>query len=249
MQSSETIRPGRCAAGETSSLHRTGRGVHTPAGRIRATKTRRNWYNLESPAAPTPLSQEPKTMSTGAEKRFTEQEYLEFERQSDTKHEFFDGEIFAMAGGKMLHSLLGSNIVRELGNALKGRGRQVLGSDMKVQCPTGLFTYPDVSVVCSDPQMLDDHDDVLLNPVLIVEVFSKSTEQYDRGRKFANYKTITSLQEYVLVAQDKVLIDRFVRQADGTWEQTTLTDPSSTLQLPALECSVPVEEIYRGAKW
>lgn len=188
-------------------------------------------------------------MSTGAEKRYSAEEYLEFERQSETKHEFFDGEIFAMAGGKRAHSLIGANVVRELGNGVKQRNCEVHGSDMKVLCPTGLYTYPDASVVGGNVDMLDEHDDVLLNPILIVEVLSKSTESYDRGRKFANYKTIESFKEYVLIAQDRAAIDLFACQQDGTWQQTTITDPAAALTLPVLECSIPLAEIYRGVKF
>lgn len=119
---------------------------------------------------------------------------------------------------------------------------------MKVTSPTGLWTYPDVAVVYGEPDLQDEHDDVLLNPLVIVEVLSKSTEAYDRGRKFANYKTIESLQEYVLVAQDRAAIDRFTRQKDGTWQQTTVADAAGSLELPALECSIALPEIYRGVK-
>jgi Uma2 family endonuclease len=188
-------------------------------------------------------------MSTGAEKRYSAEEYLAFERQSETKHEYFDGEVFAMAGGTQPHSAIAGNLIGELRNETKERGCHVHTGDMRVLCPTGLYTYPDVSVVCGELDLEDENKDTLLNPLVIVEVLSKSTDAYDRGRKFANYKTIESLKEYVLVAQDGVAIDHFARQKDGSWQQTTVTDPSASLNLPALECSIAVEEVYRNVKF
>lgn len=188
-------------------------------------------------------------MSTGAERRYTAEDYLALERESDAKHEFFDGEIFAMAGGKRRHSLIAMNVAGEARNGVKSRDCEVHGSDMKVQTPTGLYTYPDVSVVCGKADMLDEHDDVLLNPLLIVEVLSKSTEASDRGAKFANYKTIDSLREYVLVASDSPAIDHFARQPDGTWKETSIDGLEAVLKLPAIECQLPLAEIYRKVRF
>lgn len=194
-------------------------------------------------------------MSTGAEKRYTVDQYLALERQSDIKHEYFDGEIFAMAGGSRPHSLVGANCIRELGNALKGRSCEVHTSDMQVFCPTGLRTYPDASVVCGEAELEAGADVTLLNPLVIVEVLSKTTEAYDRGRKFEHYKTIESLQEYVLIAQDRPQVDHFARQATGSpnptgqWLLTTFTELDAALELPALECQIPLAEIYLGAKF
>lgn len=183
-------------------------------------------------------------MSTGAEKRYTVHEYLDLERASEIKHEYFDGEIFAMARGSAPHSLITTNWIGELRNSLKVRRCQVFSSDLQVVCPTGLRTYPDVSVVCDQPELEDKHQDTLLNPLLIVEVLSKSTEAYDRGRKFDHYRTIPSLQEYVLVAQDRIHVDHYARQETGQWLLTTFTDSDESVKLPALDCAIPLVEIY-----
>jgi Uma2 family endonuclease len=188
-------------------------------------------------------------MSTGAQKRYSVNDYLALERQSEIKHEYFDGELFAMAGGTAAHSLISGNCIRELGNALRQKGCQVYTSDMRLMCPTGLRTYPDVSVVCDEPQLEDEHNDTLLNPLVIVEVLSDSSEAYDRGRKFSNYQTIPSLREYVLVAQDRVQVDHFARQSNDTWLLTTYTDMNAVVRFPVLECSIPLAEIYAGVKF
>ena len=183
-------------------------------------------------------------MSTSATQRYTVDEYLALERASDEKHEYFDGEIFAMAGGSMQRSLIGANTVRELGNKLQDRPCRVFNSDMRVWCPTGLRTYPDASVVCNQPQLEDSEKDTLLNPIVVVEVLSPSTEAYDRGRKFEIYKSIESLREYVLVAQDRAHVDCFTRQPSGGWLLTSATGLESSIEIPALECSIRLAEIY-----
>lgn len=184
-------------------------------------------------------------MSTAAEKRYTVDEYLELERSSnDVKHEFYDGEIFAMTGGSGTHSLIIGNCVREIGNGLKGKGCRVLPTEMQVFCPTGLRTYPDISIVCGAPEYEGDKNDVLLNPVAIVEVLSPSTEAYDRGKKFNHYQTITSLKEYVLVAQDSVEVAHYVRQSEHDWRFESLTDINTDLRFSEIDCAVPLAEIY-----
>jgi Uma2 family endonuclease len=147
-------------------------------------------------------------------------------------------------GGSQPHSAIAGNLIGELRNATKPRGCVVHTGDMRVLCPTGLYTYPDVSVACGRLELEDKHNDTLLNPVVIIEVLSKRTEKYDRGRKFANYKTIESLKEYILVAQDKVQIEHFALEADGTWAHTTVTSLDGSLNLPVLKCEIPVREIY-----
>jgi Uma2 family endonuclease len=184
-------------------------------------------------------------MSTAAVKRYSVDEYLALERASrDVKHEFFDGEIFAMAGASSPQNLIALNIASELRSALKTRDCLVHPSDMRVQCPTGLYTYPDVSVVCGKPQFADDRNDTLLNPLVIIEVLSPTTADYDRGGKFKNYQTIGSLREYALVEQDQPSIDHIARQNDGRWLITSLTGLDGGLSLPSLDLSVPMAEIY-----
>lgn len=176
--------------------------------------------------------------------KMTPEEYLAFERASDVKHEYVDGEIFAMSGGSYEHSLLASNIARELGNALVDRPCDVHGSDMKIRVlASNRFFYSDVSVICGSPIFADEIRDSVVNPKVIVEVLSDSTERYDRGEKFGHYRRLDSLQDYVLVSQTEPLVEQFSRQADGTWLYRAL-GPADTLVLASLGCSIPVERIY-----
>lgn len=184
-------------------------------------------------------------MSTSAVKRYTVEEYLALERASETKHEYFDGEIFDMAGASRAHNRIAANLVQQLSNALDDSPCEVYPSDMRVKLPTGLYTYPDVSIVCSEPQFEGDRQDVLLNPMVIVEVLSPSTEAYDRGRKFRNYQTIESLREYVLVSQDRMQVEHFARRpGSDQWLLTTVDDPTGTITLPAIDCALSMAEIY-----
>lgn len=182
-------------------------------------------------------------MSTAAVKRYSVEDYLALERASETKHEFYDGEIFPMAGASEPHILIVGNLVREIGNLLKERDCRVYPSDMRIQCATGLYTYPDVSIVCGPREFADDRSDTLVNPLTIIEVLSPSTEAYDRGKKFEHYKTIASLQEYILVAQDRASIHHFARQ-DDRWSLTVVTELGGELVLPVLGVSIPCTEIY-----
>ena len=184
-------------------------------------------------------------MSSAAIKRYSPADYLALERASDVKHEFFDGEMFLMAGGTVEHSQVAANVIRALGNALADSPCRVLTSDMKIKLPTGLYTYPDASVVCDQPQYEDDRKDVLLNPLLIVEVLSPSTEAYDRGQKFRHYQTCPSLREYVLIAQDRSAVDHYLRQpASGQWLLTTFESLDATMPLPSLGIGLRLSEIY-----
>lgn len=158
-------------------------------------------------------------MSAAAAERktWTVEEYLALERSSGDKHELFAGEIFAVAGASYEHNLIVGNLVTALNLALGERCR-VLPSDMRLHIrATGLYTYADASVVCDRPELTDERPPSLLNPLILFEVLSDSTESYDRGKKFENYRTIPSLMHYVLVAQDRVLLERYARQPDGTW--------------------------------
>ncbi len=183
-------------------------------------------------------------MSSAAIQRYSPTDYLALERAGEFKHEFFDGEMFLMAGGTIEHSQVAANVIRALGNALADTGCRVLTSDMKIKLPTGLYTYPDASVVCDQPQYEDDHKDVLLNPLLIVEVLSPSTEAYDRGQKFRHYQTCPSLREYVLIAQDRSAVDHYLRQPSGQWLLTTFESLDATMPLPSLGVGLRLRDIY-----
>lgn len=188
-------------------------------------------------------------MST-ALKRITPQEYLIRERQASTKSEFYQGEIFAMDGGSANHSLIGGNLVREAGNALKDKPCTVFNSDLRVQVQaTGLYTSPDATIVCGEQLFDDDHRDTLLNPTVIVEVLSDSTEKYDRGKKSNHYRQIKSLKELIPIAQDRPQVERFTRQANGDWLFHEQTELSAEFELKSLCISVAMSELYRGVKF
>jgi Uma2 family endonuclease len=178
--------------------------------------------------------------------RMTAEEYLAFERASEEKHEFADGEIFAMSGGKGTHANVAANIIGTFAVALLRRPCRTYTSDMRVHIPsTDRFVYPDASVVCGRPQYKDEHIDTLLNPRVIVEVLSPSTEAYDRGDKFANYRAIPSLKHYIIAAQDKPYIEVYTRENDGSWKLREYR-AGSVIDLSELECKLDVDQIYAG---
>jgi Uma2 family endonuclease len=184
-------------------------------------------------------------MSTAAVKRYTVEEYLAMERESDVKHEFYDGEIFAMAGAREGHNLIIGNLVGELRTHLKDGPCRVYPSDMMVLCPSGLRAYPDVSVVCDEPQFEDDRRQVLRNPLVVIEVSSDSTATYDRIDKFRHYGQIASLREFVIVSHTLHRVEHFARGPQpGKWILTEADGPESTIEFPALGCSLPLNEIY-----
>lgn len=184
-------------------------------------------------------------MATDPQQRLTVQEYLSFERGSELKHDYFEGEIFAMSGASRLHGLIALNISGELRNQLKGRPCETYADSMRVRTSDDLFTYPDVVVACGEPRFADSEFDTLLNPTVIVEVLSPSTEAYDRGLKSSRYRAIPSLAEYVLVAQDRCHVEHLVRQPDGGhWLLEELTELGSILELPSIDCHLPLAEIY-----
>ncbi len=175
----------------------------------------------------------------------TPEEYLELERKADYKSEYLNGEIYAMGGASPRHVLIVTNIASELRNQLKNRPCMVYSTDLRVQVsPQGLYTYPDVLVVCDTPQFSGQRRDTLTNPTLIVEVLSKSTKDYDRGEKFEQYRAIKSFKEYVLVAQDKYHVEHFVRQSDNTWFFSETNRLEDILELITIGCHLKMSEVY-----
>ena len=174
----------------------------------------------------------------------TEEDYLQAERRSLTKNEWRRGRVVARSGGSPRHNLIAGNILAALKSALRGRRCLVLPSDQRVHVfATGTYTYPDVTVTCDKPRFHTADKDSLTNPKVIVEVLSKSTEAYDRGSKFADYQSIPSFQEYVIVSQIDRRVEHFRRMETGQWV-LTISEGDSVLSLPALECEVQLEEIY-----
>ena len=177
----------------------------------------------------------------------TPAEYLAFERSSDRKHEYLAGRIFAMAGASPKHNLVCGNMIRALGERLRGRRCAVLTSDQHVYVEaTGLGTYPDLTVLCGPGQRHEDFPQSLVNPSILVEVLSASTEAYDRGAKFDHYRRIETLREYVLVSTDRLAVDHYLREADGTWRLTVARGLDGQLRLPWVDATVPLSEIYEN---
>jgi Uma2 family endonuclease len=182
--------------------------------------------------------------------RLTEAEYLAIERAAETKSEFFDGEMFAMAGGTRRHSKICTNIAAEFTNKLRDHRCQPFNTDLRVKIEaSGLYTYPDLSVVCGEDHHVDKEMDTLTNPTVIVEVLSDSTEGYDRGKKFEHYRQISSLQEYILVSQSGPRLEQFLRQANNEWLLREAFGLNATLTLPSLEITISLAEVFRNVKF
>ncbi|MDT5156299.1 MAG: hypothetical protein QOH51_656 [Acidobacteriota bacterium] len=172
------------------------------------------------------------------------EEYLTIERRADFKSEYVDGVAYAMAGGSERHNLIAANVIIALGVQLRDGACRVYPSDLKVRVPNSKrFFYPDVSVICDETQFADEERDVILNPIVVVEVLSDSTEAFDRGKKFLSYQQIESLKEYLLVAQDEFVVEHFLRQEDG-WLYTKASGLDASIALPALNCRVALSDIY-----
>jgi Uma2 family endonuclease len=173
--------------------------------------------------------------------RISVDDYLADERRADHKSEYYDGSAYAMAGGTPGHGLIAANAISEFKNALRGRGCRVYTSDVLVRSTVTTYTYPDVSIVCGTPK---HENNALLNPIVIIEVLSPSTELLDRGVKFARYRQIESLQEYVLISSTEPLIEIFHRGADGSWNLRDASGMDASCRIESLDCSVPLAGIY-----
>lgn len=180
----------------------------------------------------------------------TPEQYLTMERTAASKSEYWRGEVFAMAGASPTHVLIVSNIVAALHGQLRRRPCNVYAADLRVKIQaSGLYTYPDVIVACGTLQFDDDHRDTLLNPTLIVEVLSESTQDYDRGGKFAQYRKIPSFAEYVLVAQDECHVEHFVKQDQGGWLLSETNRLEDTLILSSIACTLSLHDIYEKVQF
>jgi Uma2 family endonuclease len=184
-------------------------------------------------------------MSAIPKVKLTPEEYLEIERKSEERHEYFDGEIFAMSGAKRNHNKITTNLSGLVWQHLKGKNCESYANDMRVFVPeTGLYTYPDLVVVCGEPEFKDDVFDTLLNPVLLIEVLSDSTEGYDRGKKFQHYRSIESLREYVLVAQDEARIEKYLKSGDGFWVLSDAVGMDASIKFESIDCVIPLREVF-----
>ena len=184
-----------------------------------------------------------------AQTRLTPEEYIAFERQflpdsEIIRHEYLNGELIAMSGASREHNLITINVSTALHTRLRDSSCETYANDMRVSSPATIsYFYPDVVVVCEKPRFEDDVFDTLLNPLILVEVLSPSTEAFDRGEKFTHYRQLASLQEYVLVAQDKILVEHYHRQ-EKQWILTDFQTRDAVLGLPSLQCELPLQDIY-----
>ncbi len=173
------------------------------------------------------------------------EEYLRLERQAEYKSEYLNGEIFAMGGASEAHNLIAGNIFGELRQQLKDRPGRAYVSDMRVKVrATGLYTYPDVVVVCDEPEFEDAEVDTLLNPTTLIEVLSPSTERYDRIAKTSYYRTIDSLAEHLLVAQGEIRLEQYIRQPNGQWVLFEHLNVDSTVKVASIECTLKLSDVY-----
>ena len=176
--------------------------------------------------------------------RYTAEEYLTLERSAAYKSEFHDGQIYAMTGASRQHNLITVNIARELSLQLKKRPCEAYSNDMRVKAAeANSYHYPDIAVVCGTPQFEDSYVDTLLNPTLLIEVLSSSTEAYDRGGKFAHYRKIATLHEYLLVSQDQPSIERYMRQGD-VWILSEAVGLEASISLASIDCVLSLREVY-----
>lgn len=182
-------------------------------------------------------------------KKLSIEEYLEFERSSAEKHEYFQGEVFVMSGAGTRHNIIFSNLFTAIGIHLKGKPCRPYGSDMRVHIPeNSLFTYPDISIFCGDVVTLDSEEDTAVGPTIIIEILSPPTKNYDRGDKFKLYRATPSLKEYVLVDSESISIEAFRINATGHWELEEYRVLSESLHFPFLAFSIPLLDVYEGAK-
>jgi len=180
-----------------------------------------------------------------SQRHYSLADYFAIEEMSDVKHEFHGGEIFAMAGASVEHNLIAGNLLAALKPALRRSRCNVFGSDLRIGTPSGLYTYPDLSIVCGKVELSSDVPDTATNPRMITKILSDATGEYDRGDKFELYKTIPTMREYVLIDQERVLVDHFTRGTQG-WSHVRMSSLGARLRLSSPKVEVPLREIYRG---
>jgi Uma2 family endonuclease len=183
-------------------------------------------------------------------RRMTAEEYLAFERASDTRHEYFNGEVIAFAGASVNHVRLVQNISSLLYIHALPQGCETFPTDLRVRInKTRAYTYPDIVVVCGEPKFADDQQDTLLNPTILIEVLSPSTEMVDRVKKLAQYRALPSLQEYILVSQNRAYIEQYTRQSEEQWVYTAVTELTAKLTLQSANCTFDLTEIYKNVRF
>lgn len=178
------------------------------------------------------------------------EEYLAAEETSDVKHEYYKGEVFAMAGGSIAHNQIVSNTIAAINNFLRDKDCQIFPSDLKVHNESNtLFTYPDLSIICGKIERWNNRIDTVTNPVVLIEILSKSTQGYDRGQKFHLYRSIPSVKEYILIASFETLIERYTKQATGFWNFRETSNPEDAFHIESIGFSCPIKELYRNVSF
>ena len=184
-------------------------------------------------------------MATQPKTYLTPEQYLEIERKAEFKSEYYQGEMFAMSGARYPHIGIVANTVASLHQQLRRGPCRPLSNDMRVRVTaTGLYTYPDVVIVCGEPQFLADTFDTLLNPTVIVEVLSESTEAYDRGQKFEQYRSLESLKEYMMISSQRISVERYTRQPDGSWNYIAKASLEDSIDLKSVDCHLLLADLY-----
>jgi Uma2 family endonuclease len=189
-------------------------------------------------------------MAALPEKFWSVEAYLIYDRDHEGKHEYVDGQFYAMAGATRFHNLLTTNAIVALTPKARKRGCEVYPNDMRVRTPSGLYAYPDVVVTCGKIEIIKEQgQDTLLNPLLVMEVLSPTTERFDRTKKFLHYKSLPSLMEYVLVAQDTPFVERFTRREDGEWLHANAMGLEASIALVSLEYALPLRDLYEQVEF
>ncbi len=174
-------------------------------------------------------------------------EYLSVERNAFEKHEYYQGEVFAMSGASIKHNKIFSHVFGELASKLKGKNCMPFGSDLRIHIPKNtLYTYPDISIVCGETECTDDFFDTVLNPSVIIELLSKSTRNYDKGEKFSLYRDIDRLQEYILIDTERIHVEKHIRNNDNSWQLTEFKSSEDSFLISTVNLSISLKDIYEG---
>jgi Uma2 family endonuclease len=182
-------------------------------------------------------------------KFISQSDYLQTERLAVDKHEYFRGEVFAMNGASITHNVIFSNTFNEIGNQLKGKSCRPFGSDLRIHIPKNtLYTYPDISIICGEIKTTDDKFDTVTNPSVIIEILSASTRNYDKGEKFTLYREIDSLQEYILIDSERIMVEKFIRNADNSWQLTEYKSIEQSFKITTVAIEMTLETVYQDVK-
>jgi Uma2 family endonuclease len=178
------------------------------------------------------------------------EQYLEMERASETKHEYYNGEVFAMSGASIPHNFVFHNVYGGLVIHLKGSGCKPFGSDMRIHIPlNSLYTYPDISIICGKPETTDAFTDNVTNPSVIIEILSKSTKDYDRGTKFSLYRSIKTLKEYILIDSTSILVEKYTRQENNSWILTEYQELHENFHISTISLTLTLKDIYEDVSF